>query len=101
MTGGTDVDPNDLKTFATSLDALVAELEVSKKVLASVHFDPLVFGIIGQIFAAAARVEVNKAEDCVKKYEEGLREAAKNARITADDYANVDHDNANSLKGGA
>ena len=48
-----EVDPATLKTFANNLDTLVAELETSKNVLGNVHFDPLVFGIVGQIFAAA------------------------------------------------
>jgi hypothetical protein len=101
MTGAFTVSPDDLKTFATNLDTLVSELETSKNVLGSVHFDPLVFGIVGQIFAAAARVEVKKAENCIAKYEAGLREAAKNTRLTADTYTNTDQGNSNTFSGGA
>jgi hypothetical protein len=96
-----EVDPADLKTFATNLDTLVSELETSKNVLGNVHFDPLVFGIVGQIFAAAARVEVKKAEDCIAKYEAGLREAAKNTRLTADTYSGTDEGNSNTFGGKA
>ncbi|ANZ39965.1 hypothetical protein BBK82_31890 [Lentzea guizhouensis] len=101
MTGQFTVDPEDLKAFANNLDTLVSQLETSKGVLGSVHFDPLVFGIVGQIFAAAARVEVKKAEECIGKYEAGLREAAKNTRLTADTYTNSDQGNANTFSGGA
>ncbi len=101
MTGAFTVSPDDLKTFANNLDTLVSELETSKNVLGSVHFDPLVFGIVGQIFAAAARVEVKKAENCIAKYEAGLREAAKNTRLTADTYTNTDQGNSDTFNGGA
>ncbi|MFD5829272.1 type VII secretion target [Lentzea sp. NPDC060358] len=101
MAGQFDVDPEGIKAFATNLDSIVAQLETSKGVLGNVHFDPLVFGIVGQIFAAAARVEVKKAEECIGKYESGLREAAKNARLTADTYTNTDQGNAKTFSGGA
>ena len=101
MTGAFTVSPDDLKTFANNLDTLVSELEASKNVLGNVHFDPLVFGIVGQIFAAAARVEVKKAEECIAKYEAGLREAAKNTRLTADTYTNTDDGNSKTFSGGA
>jgi hypothetical protein len=96
-----EVDPATLKTFATNLDTLVAELETSKNVLGNVHFDPLVFGIVGQVFAAAARVEVKKAEECIAKYEKGLREAATDTRRTADTYSGTDEGNAAAFSGGA
>ncbi|KOV79633.1 type VII secretion target [Nocardia sp. NRRL S-836] len=101
MTGAFAVSPDDLKTFANNLDTLVSELETSKNVLGGVHFDPLVFGIVGQIFAAAARVEVKKAEECIAKYESGLREAAKNTRLTADTYTGTDQGNTQTFSGGA
>ncbi|GHH43801.1 type VII secretion target [Lentzea cavernae] len=100
MTGAFGVDPDAITTFSANLDDLVAQLETSKGVLGSVHFDPLVFGIVGQIFAAAARVEVKKAEECIGKYEAGLREAAKNARLTAATYSNTDQGNAKTFSGG-
>lgn len=94
-----EVDPADLTTFATNLDTVVAQLETSKNVLGSVHFDPLVFGIVGQLFAIAARVEVQKAQECIGKYEEGLREAAKNTRLTADTYSDADQGNTDTFSG--
>ncbi len=101
MAGQFDVDPEGIKAFSSNLDSIVDQLETSTKVLGNVHFDPLVFGVVGQIFAVAARVEVKNAEECIGKYEAGLREAANNARLTAETYTNTDEGNANSFSGGA
>jgi translation elongation factor EF-1beta len=96
---GFEVVPDDLDTFATNLDELVAQLEESKNVLNGVHFDPLVFGIIGQFFSIAARNKVAEAKECIGKYEEGLRSARENTKQTAKTYREAERGNADAFKG--
>ena len=99
MAAGFEVKPDDLDTFATNLQSLVDSVAESKNVLNSVHFDPLVFGIIGQFFSIAARNKVNEAKDCIAKYEGSLSAAVENTKLTAQTYRNVDTSNADTFKG--
>ncbi|MFD9701436.1 type VII secretion target [Lentzea sp. NPDC059081] len=101
MAGQFDADPEAITAFADNVDAIAAQLEVSKSTLGGVSFQITVWGVVGSLFAMAAAAEVGKAAGCIAKYEEGLREAAKNARLTADTYTNVDQGNADTFSRGA
>jgi translation elongation factor EF-1beta len=99
VAAGFEVKPDDIDTFATNLESLVGELSASKDVLNGVHFDPLVFGIIGQFFSIAARNKVNEAKDCIAKYEGSIATAKDNTKLTAESYRITDQGNADTFKG--
>jgi len=99
MAAGFEVKPDDLDEFSTNLQSLVDSLAESKNVLNGIHFDPLVFGIIGQFFSIAARNKVNEAKDCIAKYEGSIASAKENTKLTADTYRKVDQGNADTFKG--
>lgn len=99
MAVGFEVNPDDLDTFSTNLDVLVQQMEESKSLLEGVHFDPLVFGIIGQFFSIAARDKVNEAKDCIAKYKDSISSARDNTKLTAESYRNTDIGIADTFKG--
>ncbi|MET1072035.1 MAG: type VII secretion target [Umezawaea sp.] len=99
MAAGFEVKPDDLDAFTTNLQSLVDGLAESRKVLEGIHFDPLVFGIIGQFFSIAARNKVAEAKECIGKYEGSIANAKTNTSATADTYRKVDQSNADTFKG--
>ncbi|HEX6343716.1 type VII secretion target [Umezawaea sp.] len=99
MAAGFEVRPDDLDTFSTNLQSLVDSLSESKDVLNGVHFDPLVFGIIGQFFSIAARNKVAEAKEVIGKYETALSTAKDNTKLTAESYRITDQGNADTFKG--
>ncbi len=99
MAAGFEVKPEDLDEFTTNLQALVDGLEESKSVLGGIHFDPLVFGIIGQFFSIAARNKVAEAKEVIGKYEASISTAKTNTKLTADSYRITDQGNADTFKG--
>jgi translation elongation factor EF-1beta len=98
VAAGFEVKPDDLDAFTANLQALVEGLEESKNVLGDVHFDPLVFGIVGQSFSIAARDKVAEARECIGKYEASVGTAKTNTRLTADSYRTTDRINADTFK---
>ncbi|GGP69114.1 WXG100 family type VII secretion target [Saccharothrix coeruleofusca] len=99
MAAGFQVNPDDLDTFSDNLDALVAQLDESVTVLNGVHFDPLVFGIVGQFFSIAARIKVDKAKDVIGQYRDAITSARDNTKETAKTYRETESGISDTFKG--
>ena len=100
MAAGFQVEPEQLDAFTENLQRMVDVLTASKAVLNGIHFDPLVFGVIGQFFTIASRDKVREAAECVAKLEKYVAEAKVGTQATADTYRNTDQHNADAFAGG-
>ncbi|MFI6095731.1 type VII secretion target [Lentzea sp. NPDC051213] len=94
------VSPEDLMTFAANVQSISDQIGTSKGVIDSVKYTPTVWGIVGGLFYIAVDKKLKNASTCIGQYEAGMREAAKNIKLTADTYSGTDEGNANAFSGG-
>jgi Excreted virulence factor EspC, type VII ESX diderm len=98
MADGFKVDPGELDAFAAHVNDLVTDLGETQSKIASTNLSPLVYGLIGQLFAIGVAIDLGKTAGELGKYRDTLSSLYNSVKQEARNYEFTDEANAEILK---
>lgn len=94
---GFAVDPGELYEFAKHVNGLVTDLGETQGKIADSAPNPLVYGVIGQLFGIGVAVELGKTAGSLRKYQDALAALYDSVKKEAQNYEFTDEANARIL----
>lgn len=95
---GFKVDPGELDEFAKHVDGLVTDLGETQDKIGSTNISPLVYGMIGQLFAIGVAGDLGKTAAALRRYQDSLSSLYTSVKQEARNYEFADDHNAEILK---
>lgn len=95
--GDFTVDPSELDEFAKHVDGLVTDLGETQGKIADSAPTPLVYGVVGQLFAIGVAVELGKTCTALRSYQDSLSSLYDSVKQEARNYEFADETAAEIL----